>query len=490
MATQTKILENPSPAVRNGFWVDQIQGRYRRITVHQLAIAWWLYSTKHITMRQLRVWFAAHEMAEKRNYTKREAGDDRPRKPHYTLDEIKRLVGGRGSKTADRALSRDVQALGELGLVIISTDQIEFAVSIDQIKIDDVSGFWSFFEQIPNNRRTVPVPRRTCRALAGGFQPSVMAMMIALLIRSLYWHKKEGEYRVDGRTKLSWIAEVFKFDRKSMSNARTRLIALGWITPIDAPQWELNKWGQRYVLNVDSFCRENQEASVRDIPCPNSDFVGEIASPDLNSSSLSSSKKDLITRKPAPSRADPAGVSIETQSASRKGDACKPTLHNITHQDIRDTGRLFELHRQAVERGLSSSSDAARFNFLALAERARAQADNPPAMFSWLLRHRRFDFITLADEDAASHRLREFRDGPRRSGGCDDLSHSPKARQDDLSDDEQFVQACIQVAKKQRGLEPSRIARQVRGWDSERWEAAHMSYTQKQFDRYAVSGDE
>ena len=78
---------------------------------------------------------------------------------------------------------------------------------------------------------------------------------------------------------------------------------------------------------------------------------------------------------------------------------------------------------------------------------------------------------------------------PRQGSGADDLPpvHSPKTSEITLSDDDRFIQACIQVAKKRRGLEPSRIARQAKGWTSERWEAAYMAYSQKQFDRYAVT---
>ena len=43
--------------------------------------------------------------------------------------------------------------------------------------------------KIPNPGRPVPVPRRMLRALAGGFNRAVMAVIIATLIRSLFWHR-------------------------------------------------------------------------------------------------------------------------------------------------------------------------------------------------------------------------------------------------------------------------------------------------------------
>ena len=44
--------------------------------------------------------------------------------------------------------------------------------------------------------------------------------------------------------------------------------------------------------------------------------------------------------------------------------------------------------------------------------------------------------------------------------------------------------------KRRRGLEPSRIAMQGKGWSSERWQAAYLAYTQKQFDLWHVMDDE
>ncbi len=45
----------------------------------------------HISFRQLRVYMAAHEMAERRRYTKPGGRT----KPSYSMGELKALVGGR-----------------------------------------------------------------------------------------------------------------------------------------------------------------------------------------------------------------------------------------------------------------------------------------------------------------------------------------------------------------------------------------------------------
>ena len=507
MATQAQTRKKTSSA-KKGVFVHEIQGRYRQITIHQLALAWWLFAAKHITKRQLRVYFAAHEMAEKRRYTKTTDPDSgRPRKPEYKIDEIQRLVGGRGSKAAKADLSRDVKALARLGLVIISKEAIEFAVSIDQIHIEDVTGFWEFFEKLPNTGRRLPMPRRTCRALAAGFQKSTMAMMIALMIRSLYWHKGEqGGYRIDGRTKCSWISEVFGVSRRSVTDARTRLIELGWITPIDAPQWELNKWGQRYRINVDWKPADTNAAAVDgsagntvddavgeggedpsgvgEIASPSRDYRTKSASPCLNTSTPSS-KEDLKTKKPAPITG--AGTAMGFGSRKRrlkKTTDHGPDLRHIQPEHLRSTADLLVLHEQAVERGWAKASEAGRLDFLALAERARAHGTNPAGLFTWLIKNDKREFITQADEDDAASRLREYRqpkpERHRSNQEDEDRRKALKKRQfasfmDSLSDDERFVHACI-VAARQHRIEPFRAAQMGKGWSREQWDTAQASY--------------
>jgi len=470
----------------HGAWTDSITGRFRRITVHQIALAWWLYKTRHITMRQLRVYFAAHEMAERRRYTK-----DAER-PLYGLDEIKALVGGRGTTSADRDLSADVKALGRLGLVRISDHAIDFAMSVDQIAVEDVSGFWTMFDAIDNRRRTVPVPRRTCRALAGGLRPAMMAVMLALMIRGLYWHRSRkgageqggpsGGYRVDGSTKRTWIAQIFGVSERAVTDARATLIELGWITPdSEQPQWHRNRYGVRDRINVDTFGPDRHDTG--ESASPTADNSGEPASPCLNRSS--SPTGNLNTRRPAPMRAGTTGVSSETKKGSRKKSS-EPILRNITDEDLRDTRRMLELHRQAVAQGMPVAGEAGRLDFLALAERARACGNNPPKLFAWLLRQRRFEFITQANEDAAATRLREMRDGPRqpRGRGADDQISPLRPRKIELTDDDKVVIACIQTAKKHRGVEPHVLARQAKGWTRTRWDQAHVTYNRKSAERW------
>lgn len=498
-----------------GVYETKITGRYTPVTVHQLAIVWWLYRSEHITRQQFRIYFAAQEMQERRRYTKPDPDDPRkrPRKPTYTLDEIKDLIGSKDSETADKALSADVKRLGRLGLVKISDRAISFATSIEQItppevdgEIPGVGGFWEFFSQLPNTRRTVPMPRRTVRALAKGFSRGVSGLMVALLIRSLYWHRpggkagEQGGYRIDGRTKCSWVADVFNLDRKTVSNARRQLIELGWLAPIDCPQWELNKWGQRYTLNVHAFgpppevatafgqaaASNTQTKSSREtsrgeggIPSPSAELSGVFPSPCLNTSA-SPIGEDLKTRKPDHAR---SGCRSVGSRKKKIGTLRPPRLTDVRAGDLGDTERLLELHRQAIDAGYPVKGEKGRLEFFGLAERARRQGRQAPKLFAWLLREGRFDYITHVEENAANTRIKRLR-GEVREKRPPEMSRyqSPRPFRESLGPDERFVEACIVTGRKAR-IDPFRIA-QAKGWTRGRWEGAKMAYEHAEQQRW------
>ena len=399
-------------------------------------------------------------------------------------DEVRDTIGSKHGEAAEKALSADVKAVGRLGLVKISAHRIEFAVSIDQIAVDDVAGFWQMFDQIKNKARVVPLPRRTCRALAKGMTKGDTGMVLALVIRSLFWHKREGEYRIDGRTKCSWIAEVFQLDRKTISTARASLIKMGWMEEVPCEQWELNKWGQRYRLNLDAFGPKKAPTEDGKNPSPEQILSGVIPSPCLNNST-SSYEETLKNRKPDPTRSGSGSVGSRKKKVGKSRAKLRgPMLHNVRSVDLGDTERLLELHRQAIEAGHPVGGEKGRLDFVALAERAKAQGNSAPKLFAWLLRAGRFDFITMEDEDAAVARLRRHRNqsDPRNNRRSEGESSGGRAvkrqtRQEfiaSLPEDHRFVVACLKVGN-QRRIDPFRIA-QAKGWTRDRWDDARMAY--------------
>lgn len=495
------------PKKITGTYQQAITGRYRRITTHQVAMAWWLYSTGRICYRALRVYFAAHEMAERRRYTG--SGGDRV-KPLYELQELKALVGGRGSKTADRDLSADVKRLGDLGLVKITPRTISFASSVEQIAIEDsLEDFWALYQALPNRRRSVPVPRRTLRALAAGFRRAETAYILAALIRSVFWDKQSGLYRVDGRIKLSWVAEVFETSRRAITDARARLIELGWLRPQETPQWALNNWGVHDVVNVDWAPGDAPAASCEAVDNSTPDPVGEArgsggsatppaqisagsASPCLNRSSLPT--EDLKTRRLGSEAPDPSWSGSRKRNNLRAGrkerPAGKPNIRNVHPDHLKDAEALLELHRQAVAIGLACASPAGRLDFLSLANRARTRGHKPGALLIWLLKERKTEFITNADEDAARKQLREHEYGPdtRSSGGGGGYQEAQAPPE--LTEEERIVEGCVAVARQHGIKDPFRVAQQAKKWTRPRWDEAYLRYRTAQIRRQNPGYDE
>ena len=453
-----------------GVWCEKIPGRFRSLRVEQLALIAWMYRTKTITRRQLRVWFALHEMAERRRYTQ-EDERGRLRYPSYGLEELRSLVGGPDHAAALRGLGRDVQRLSTLGLASMQERSLRFAANADELEElawgeGGRSGFDAFFAELPNRSRRVPMPRRLTRALASGFTPAATVLVIALLMRTLHWHraggpKGEGGYRVDGRIKLSWVANTFSVSRRALSVARSSLTDLGLVRTLPATQWQLNRWGSRCMLDVGALGPEGLTPGA--VGASESASLGresalQSASPDLNSSS-SPYGREQDNRKSAPGRAG-------TPVGGRK-KLPEPSLKNVVPEDLVQLPRTLVLHRQAVAEGLVSFGDNGRLEFLATVERARAEGLRPERLLVWLLRQRHTDWVSAHDEERATARLRVMNNGERQRPVPPPVAPPPEP----FTSDELVVQAS-RIVGGQRRLDPFLVARSQRGWDRERWDAA------------------
>ena len=512
-----------------------IEGRYRPIPAHQLASAAWLYSTGRITRRQLRVWFALHEMAEQRNYAKTKTAQERP---VFLVEQVAQLVGGRGSATALRDLRADIKHLAEVGLATMAPHALQFAKSTDTLSVGEggSDALETFLGQIPNVRRSVPVPRRLVRALAAGFSRAEILYAIAALLRSVFWRKSADLFTVDGRMKLSWVADLFGLSRRSVTAARGHLIQIGWLRPLKVHQMMANLYGVHDVVNVhwkpgqetgaEILGDEGQELSAAAddtggaegtldpsteaptaLPTDSVDnpTVGEgrgglasggSASPTRHLSAGSASPrnkkspstKGLNTRKLGVGTPDPALVGSREKKI--RGAALKgvPSLRDVRAGDLLDTDRLFELYRQAQEAGLAKGGGAGRHDFLALAHRAAMRGKNPGALLMWLLRNQKTDFITLSDESAAAERVRDHFDGPvvrsseaeRRAGQFGSGSGDGPGDRRGLTEDEEMVERCLRAAKVKRLPDAFAIVEHGAQWTRERWETALWGYRSKQ----------
>jgi hypothetical protein len=149
-------------------------------------------------------------------------------------------------------------------------------------------------------------------------------------------------------------------------------------------------------------------------------------------------------------------------------------LNDVRIEDLKDTGRLLGLLEQAVGRGLVGPSEADRLRFVGAAEHARSIGSvNPAGLFAWLLRGRRWAYLTQDDEDAASVRLKAHLFGPARGGGGG-VSASSMAATPRLSADALMVREVrAALARAGYGGDAFPMVRARDGsWTRERWDAA------------------
>ena len=212
-------------------------GGYRIITLPLLAAVWVAYKLKIIRLVDLRVWFAAQEMDARRCRLEPAL----PKK--YTLAELRKLTG-----LSPRRVKESLRRLKEAGLILWAEEAMLFPGPGDHAPVSETPEFRVFLGRISCPDRKVPVPRRTIRLIAGGARPVLIAAMLGHMIRGLYL--KGGKCSPRGRVKASWIADTFGVALRRVKEARRELIASGWLIPLEADQWALNRWGAHFRINL------------------------------------------------------------------------------------------------------------------------------------------------------------------------------------------------------------------------------------------------
>ena len=104
-----------------------------------------------------------------------------------------------------------------------------------------------------------------------------------------------------------------------------------------------------------------------------------------------------MTARPAPSQ------------STCPSPASPPTLQHIERADLTDIQRVLALYSQAVQQRLIGSSEAERLTFVALAQHVLScRAQNEGGLFRHLLKQKRYQCVTQADEDVAFQRLKQY----------------------------------------------------------------------------------
>ncbi|MBI3782856.1 MAG: hypothetical protein HY270_05580 [Deltaproteobacteria bacterium] len=364
-------------------------GGFRFIELAALASVWWAYQKRLITLSDVAVWFAAHEMVSRR------CGAPARKSKTYGVKELEQLVGRVGESRIRASLRR----LRAVQLLSYSEGEILFATGPDTLSVADDATLKEFVSGIRNHRRRIPVPRRTVRLLAAGCGRVTTAVIFGHLMRCLYY--RSGECHASGLCKSSWIAETFGVSLRAVKGARKALGEKGWLTLHNTPQWLMNRWGAKVSVNLHWNDPESPGPHISppaETAPPPPENTPRFAPPESNREPL----REYNNQKPA-SRGGPTGV----QDAQAK-ESSPPTLHDVVPADLLDTGRLMVLYEQACRAGLSNESEGDRLNFIALGEHARSVGRDPCRLFASLVRRRLVHFITQDDEERARRRVTEF----------------------------------------------------------------------------------
>ena len=465
----------------------KIAGGYKLIPVRELAAVWYLQDTGQLRIADVRAYMACHEANARRCMV----GLGTPAK--FTLAEILRLTGG-----TERHLKASIARLEAGGVLTFTESAITFARELPASSLPPEK-FAAYLGCFPNNKRLVPVPRRILRLMAGGARRSLIATIVGHLLWGLYRSAPgrsgagkagQGGFDPTGRVKCSWISETFGVDLRRVKAARRELIEMGWLVSQEATQWEHNRWGAKFRINL-AWSRNVGEARAAEpapvgrteLPPPPADFRSVLPPPVSNKQLPTGSKNQK------PASGGPAGFqSPQTKTDRPQADEppkVEPTLRNIVLEDLREPERLFELHAQAVDSGLVGSSESDRLKFFAAAEHARViGTTNPCGLFARLVRSKLWHYLTQDDEDAANRRLKGFLFGgasrlaaalpsmPGIGGGVGQAVQRPV-----LSEDARFVRDVSNVLR-QRGVPESSVWRLVNRekpeWTRERWDAARL----------------
>jgi hypothetical protein len=368
-----------------------IAGGFVRIDIAELVHAWRTCQDSPPGIGDFRAWLAAHEMTARRQAV----GD--VRSPSYGVAELAKLLG-----VAERTAAAAVRRLVAAGLLSWSEHAIEFPAPPDREQIDEL-----LTDTIAGGRGPIAIPRRMLRFLAGGARTALIATALAALLRCLSRRRKG--FGATGRFKASWIAKVFGIAARHAKAARAELVALGWLEPQPGEQWAWNRWGRAYLVRLDWAGPDADRH-----PHPTQDG-GRSSPPDLHPDPLREAEHQ------EPARPGPTGASLGNTQTDRPatvpddspGDSARPSLpapdlRDIRAEDLADTGRALELHRQAAARGRVGASEADRVRFMAAVEHARAVGrGNPPGLLARIVSSGWWHLLTQGDEDRAARRLRE-----------------------------------------------------------------------------------
>jgi hypothetical protein len=428
-----------------------IAGGFVLIPIASLMTAWKSCRCRPLGIGDLRTWLATHEMQARRCML------DDGRGAAYTAPELAGLLG-----VTHKRAAASLRRLEGAGLIGWSESAIRFPDPPDDA-VDDGLG-----DTIGRGRGSVVIPRRMLRHLAEGARPALIATALGILLRCL--SRRRGGFDGRGRVKAGWIARVFGVSPRQVKAARRELATLGWIAPEPADQWAMNRWGRAY--RIDLGWSPSAHDGSRSTPPPAGDGA-TLALPDLHQEPLQERINDQEPSPAGPAGVQSPGIKHRTRTSPVAGPLPPPRLDDVRVEDLKDTGRLLDLHVQAVAQGVVTASEADKLRFIGAAEHALAIGEsNPAGLFAYLVRRRLWRYLRASDEDHGNARLKAH----YRPTAPPDSAHrfAPIRPESRAPSDAEIVRS-VRAAAIRAGIfrDPwPAFQRLSPGWDRARWDRA------------------
>lgn len=484
-------------------------GGYCSISVLTIGLLWWAYTKRLLTLRAVRVGLALFELRIRRDayvWTENRRGNPVPDfTPRYSAKEVGDYCG-LPAKRAKAALA-ELQGLGFL--TEFTESSIRFAASLDALTLtpEQRTDFRAWLAVLTQRKR-VPIPRRILALACESSAPALIAVILGVCLRCSWLKPGEG-FSFTGRMACSWLARRFGISLRAIQQAKEHLVGLGWIERTG----NINRFGETVAINptwhrlvtlpeIQGETQKKDEAGEGELPpheAPTAPLpdghsgtnsAGVQTPAGTNSAGVSLITKSLPSEEikyQRESRADERpenfgpGISISQKGREEKNPTANtasatlppPRLSAIRAEDFQDVGRALELFRQAVQCGLVPlDSEHARLLWMATIERARTvPAKNPAGLFLFLVKNRKWDFLSNGHFDAANARLKAYlyprAEVPRLAMA------RPASPRPTLSKDALLAQT-VKNELAQHGLRCNLflVLRSQVGWDRARFEAA------------------
>lgn len=351
-------------------------------------------------------------------WTERKQGRRPEFTPNFLVKELASLCG-LPPKRAKAALA-ELEALGYL--VEFSPERIVLAPGLEALSLppEELAEFRSWADRLTRRKR-IPIPRRVLVLACESPSPAVIATILGVCIRCS-WKKPDG-FSFTGRVSCPWLSSRFQLSLRAVQGAKEHLVGLSWIQRTG----DISRFGERLVINPEwhrlaatNEAKSRIERAGEELSnsANGTNSAGVEPPSGTNSAGLSltresSSGKEFKDQRESRGEARPEpGHGVFNSEAGREKNQdpaeTPPRLSRIRPEDFEDVGRALELLRQAAKcRLMPDAGEHSQLLWMTAIEKARTVgAKNPAGLFLYLVKNRKWDYLSQGHEEAAHERLK------------------------------------------------------------------------------------